>query len=251
MIARFNSQFEPLYVLLREVERIRLAPEILEPEPVDISSILGYTFSMLLSIEFFLWKYTCFHSKYSKDNKMNPNRSGEVWSGEATRHKSTEETQVAVTIGDESASAEGKEAPKERPVWLLESTVIDAETSQVSEFVIKLNYYLPYLMIFLKIIFQAGILLDDNSSSAPTTTTSNTAANAKNTEDIMSVLLQHEKRGGTQNQTNLATASIKNNEESSDSSGEEPDQMGVPDFYNPYPGTTRTMNYQNCILFLN
>lgn len=41
MIARFNNQFEPLYVLLREVERIRLAPEVLEPEPVDISSILG------------------------------------------------------------------------------------------------------------------------------------------------------------------------------------------------------------------
>ncbi len=41
MIARFNSQFEPLYILLKEVEKIRLAPEVLEPEPVDISSILG------------------------------------------------------------------------------------------------------------------------------------------------------------------------------------------------------------------
>lgn len=41
MIAKFNSQFEPLYVLLREVERIRLAPEVLEPEPVDLSTILG------------------------------------------------------------------------------------------------------------------------------------------------------------------------------------------------------------------
>lgn len=48
MIARFNSQFEPLYVLLREVERIRLAPEVLEPEPVDISSILGLVFQILL-----------------------------------------------------------------------------------------------------------------------------------------------------------------------------------------------------------
>lgn len=48
MIARFNSQFEPLYVLLREVERIRLAPEVLEPEPVDISSILGLVFHIFL-----------------------------------------------------------------------------------------------------------------------------------------------------------------------------------------------------------
>lgn len=44
MIARFNSQFEPLYVLLREVERIRLAPEVLEPEPVDISAVIGLVF---------------------------------------------------------------------------------------------------------------------------------------------------------------------------------------------------------------
>ena len=86
------------------------------------------------------------------------------------------------------------------------------------------------------------MLLDDTVTSAPTSTTSGTVTNAKNTEDIMSVLLQHEKRGGSQNQTNLAAASIKNNEESSDSSGEEPDQMGVPDFYDPYAGTT--INYQ-------
>lgn len=63
---------------------------------------------------------------------MNPNRPNEVWSGEATRHNASEETQVAVTIGDENVSTDGKDAPKERPVWLLESTVIDAETSQVS-----------------------------------------------------------------------------------------------------------------------
>ncbi|XP_065225945.1 general transcription factor IIE subunit 1 [Planococcus citri] len=191
MIARFNSQFEPLYVLLREVERLRLAPELLEPEPVDISSILG------------------------KDSKTALNRPGDqVWSGEATRHKGPEKTEVAITIGDESSSAEGKEAPKERPVWLLESTVIDAETS------------------------QASMMLDDATTSAPTAAPSSSATNTKNTEDIMSVLLQHEKRGGSQNQTNLAAASIKNNEESSDSSGDEPDQMGIPDFYNPYPGNS-------------
>lgn len=57
----------------------------------------------------------------------------------------------------------------------------------------------------------------------------------------MSVLLQHEKRGG-QSQSNLAASSIKQNEESSDSSGEEPDQMGIPDFYNSLAGkfTSRT-----------
>ncbi|XKL62563.1 hypothetical protein PGB90_002396 [Kerria lacca] len=190
MIARFNSQFEPLYVLLREVEKIRLAPEVLEPEPVDISSILG------------------------KDSKNNSNRSGEVWSGEATRHRTTEETQVDVTIGDNSLSAEGKEVPKQRPVWLLESTVIDNETS------------------------QASMLLEDTEKLNSVSSTSTTNTTTKNTDDIMSVLLLHEKRG--QSQSSIAATSIKQNEESSDSSGEEPDQMGIP-YFNPCTGENNTV----------
>lgn len=41
LLAKFNSQLEPLYILLRRVEGIRLAPEVLEPEPVDINVIRG------------------------------------------------------------------------------------------------------------------------------------------------------------------------------------------------------------------
>jgi transcription initiation factor TFIIE subunit alpha len=41
LLAKFNEQLEPLYILLREVEGIKLAPEILEPEPVDLSTIRG------------------------------------------------------------------------------------------------------------------------------------------------------------------------------------------------------------------
>lgn len=94
-----------------------------------------------------------FSCKCRKDNKTNVTKSGEVWSGEATRHKASEETQVAVTIGDENASGDGKDAPKERPVWLLESTVIDAETSQVS-YSNKIISCLE-LLIF-RIIFLSG-----------------------------------------------------------------------------------------------
>lgn len=42
LLAKFNEQLEPLYMLLREVEGIKLAPEILEPDPVDINTIRGY-----------------------------------------------------------------------------------------------------------------------------------------------------------------------------------------------------------------
>lgn len=39
LMARFNDQMEPLYKLLREVEDVKLAPSLLEPEPTDISHL--------------------------------------------------------------------------------------------------------------------------------------------------------------------------------------------------------------------
>ena len=39
LMARFNEQMEPLYSLLRDVEDVKLAPSLLEPEPTDISHL--------------------------------------------------------------------------------------------------------------------------------------------------------------------------------------------------------------------
>lgn len=39
LLAKFNEQIEPLYNLLREVEDIKLAPELLEPEPTDLTNV--------------------------------------------------------------------------------------------------------------------------------------------------------------------------------------------------------------------
>lgn len=100
LLAKFNEQLEPLYILLREVEGIKLAPEVLEPEPVDISTIRGIDKKPLLM-------------------------SGEPWSGEATRNSgfAIEETRVDVTIGDDSSNANVVNR-KEQPIWMSESTVI-------------------------------------------------------------------------------------------------------------------------------
>lgn len=104
LLAKFNEQLEPLYILLREVEGIKLAPEVLEPEPVDISTIRGIDKKPLLS-------------------------SGETWSGEATRNSgfAIEETRVDVTIGDEGGSSSLVNR-KEQPIWMSESTVIDRKS---------------------------------------------------------------------------------------------------------------------------
>ncbi|CAG5039979.1 unnamed protein product [Parnassius apollo] len=101
LLAKFNEQLETLYILLREVEGIKLSPEILEPEPVDINTIRGLTM------------------------KQPPNRgTGEQWSGDATRHQglAVEETRVDVTIGESDAADPAQR--KERPVWMVESTVL-------------------------------------------------------------------------------------------------------------------------------
>ena len=39
LMANFNEQLEPIFSLLKEVEDVKLAPELLEPEPMDLANI--------------------------------------------------------------------------------------------------------------------------------------------------------------------------------------------------------------------
>jgi len=102
LLARFNEQMEPLYSLLRDVEDVKLAPSLLEPEPTDMS-----------------------HLQRDSDGKLKTRSGGENWSGEATRQGGLryEETRVDVTIGDDPTTTK-EEVRKERPIWMSESTVI-------------------------------------------------------------------------------------------------------------------------------
>lgn len=58
--------------------------------------------------------------------------SGEQWSGEATRNQglAVEETRVDITIGEADGKADANAKRKERPVWMVESTI--ASNEQVS-----------------------------------------------------------------------------------------------------------------------
>ncbi|XP_014276470.1 general transcription factor IIE subunit 1 [Halyomorpha halys] len=156
-LARFNSQLEPLYELLRQVEGIRLAPEVLEPEPVDINTIRGLD-----------------TKRFGIGNKS------ELWSGEATRSQGfvVEETRVDVTIGEKDVQPDNA-VRKDQPVWMVESTVITHEDPQTEA------------------------LVGASAEVEKATTTSN----PKNSDDIMSVLLAHEKRGG--DGTALTAAAVK------------------------------------------
>ncbi|XP_068968385.1 general transcription factor IIE subunit 1 [Bombus flavifrons] len=175
LLAKFNEQLEPLYILLREVEGIKLAPEILEPEPVDINTIKGIDTRKPSSLR----------------------APGEQWSGEATRSSGfmVEDTRVDVTIGDDSIDDNAANRRKERPIWMMESTVINSDSQ------------------------PDGVNTQENILDKAAATATNTAStNNKQGEDIMSVLLAHEKKGGTN-----SAAAIKSvlPQESSDSSDNE------------------------------
>ncbi|XP_076753267.1 transcription factor IIEalpha [Xylocopa sonorina] len=175
LLAKFNEQLEPLYILLREVEGIKLAPEILEPEPVDINTIKGIDTRKPSSLR----------------------APGEQWSGEATRSSGfiVEDTRVDVTIGDDSVDDNAANRRKERPIWMLQSTVLNSDSQ------------------------PDGVNAQENIlDKAAATATNTTSTNNKQGEDIMSVLLAHEKKGGTN-----STAAVKSvlPQESSDSSDNE------------------------------
>jgi len=112
LLAKFNEQMERLYELLRIVEDIRLAPEVLEPDPVDIMS----------------------NNAAGGDKKSGP-QSGDMndgkWSGEASRAGGfrMEDQQVNITFGEEQTKEKVK---KEVPTWITESTVADAAQDAVS-----------------------------------------------------------------------------------------------------------------------
>ncbi|KAJ8871212.1 hypothetical protein PR048_027518 [Dryococelus australis] len=179
LLAKFNEQMEPLYVLLREVEGIKLASEILEPEPVDISTIRGLD---------------------TKRTMAPVKPTGETWSGEATRSQgfAVEETRVDVSIRDKEFKEEPS-ARKEKPVWMTESTII-TESSGMNEEV-----------------------------SPPTTDAVVEKVGAKSQEDIMSVLLAHEKPVSSTAAAVKAVQAESGSEASGDDDFNDVDEMEAED----------------------
>lgn len=66
------------------------------------------------------------------------------WSGEATRSSGfmVEETRVDVLIGDEAQDDSANNKRKERPIWMMESTIITSDASQV----INSFFYILYFV---------------------------------------------------------------------------------------------------------
>lgn len=136
---------------------------------------------------------------FSRLNKQSSRLPNEPWSGEATRNQgfAVEEARVDVTIGGSDVPDAVKQ--KDRPVWMTESTVITNDTATMD---------------------SADSILEKAAQSSTQTSGTNstsTARNRKENEDIMSVLLQHEKQQA--NRSKDAVKGLGGN--SSDSSDDE------------------------------
>ncbi|KAG1946009.1 general transcription factor IIE subunit 1 [Pimephales promelas] len=156
LVARFNEQIEPIYVLLRETENINLSHDLLEPEPSEIPAL----------------KQSRERAAQSAAAAAGADR--DTWKTKSSSYDLYTQN-VVISMEDQesqpSQTAEGK-APKERPVWLTESTVQGAysETDALKnsgEDTTETQEGMP----------GKGATLDEN-------------------EEVMQALLIHEKRSG-------------------------------------------------------
>ncbi|KAJ8027465.1 General transcription factor IIE subunit 1 [Holothuria leucospilota] len=165
-IALFNEQMRPLFDLLKEVEHIKLAPEVLEPTPV-IANENTRT------------------KQYSSSQK---NQAG--WSASSRPDYDLYNQQVTINMGDESKNGETgeKKEVKERPVWMVGSTV-DGAISEPDSVVERMDTK------------QAGV---------------STKGQSHDKEEIMMALLVHERKAGTQPQMSAALSDNESDESASD-----------------------------------
>ncbi|KAM4731917.1 general transcription factor IIE subunit 1 [Anableps anableps] len=109
LVARFNEQIEPIYALLRETEDINLSHDLLEPEPTEIPAL----------------KQSRERAAAAAGNAAG-GQHREAWSNKGSSYADLYIQNVVISMEEQDDQKkqvnEGK-APKERPVWLTQSTV--------------------------------------------------------------------------------------------------------------------------------
>ncbi|XP_039601889.1 general transcription factor IIE subunit 1 [Polypterus senegalus] len=109
LVARFNEQIEPIYALLRETEDINLSYDLLEPEPTEIPAL----------------KQSRERAAAAAGGTLPAGPHKENWASKSSVYDGFYTQDVIINMGEEDQrhlTNDGK-APKERPVWLTESTV--------------------------------------------------------------------------------------------------------------------------------
>ncbi|XP_020776009.1 general transcription factor IIE subunit 1 [Boleophthalmus pectinirostris] len=108
LVARFNEQIEPIYALLRETEDINLSHDLLEPEPTEIPAL-----------------------KQSRERAAAAGNAGgphrEAWANKGS-YSDLYTQNMDIRMDEQQRQANEGKPPKERPIWLTQSTVQGADT---------------------------------------------------------------------------------------------------------------------------
>ncbi|XP_029559020.1 general transcription factor IIE subunit 1 [Salmo trutta] len=160
LVARFNEQIEPIYVLLRETEDVHLSNDLLEPEPAEIPAL----------------KQSRDRAAAAAGAAAGPHR--EAWSTKGSSYADLYTQNVEISMGEQEEqqrkqASEGK-APRERPVWLTESTVHGGTYSEPDP------------------LKNSG----DDAGGAQVGVTGLGGGQSDENEEVMRALLIHEKRSG-------------------------------------------------------
>ncbi|XP_062584102.1 general transcription factor IIE subunit 1-like [Saccostrea cucullata] len=114
LLAKFNEQIQPVFDLLQKCDDIKLAPELLEPEPTDLNRV---------------------HNRSHSSKTSNADRN--VWSGDknrSTNYNLGSDATVTISMGGEGETKKS-EAVKEVPIWMSQSTVEGGQDESRSSFI--------------------------------------------------------------------------------------------------------------------
>ncbi|XP_067993586.1 general transcription factor IIE subunit 1-like isoform X2 [Melanerpes formicivorus] len=115
LLAKFNEQMEPIFVLLREIEDTALPYDLLEPQPTEIPELTG-SFDQVLESCSQLEKHTKKSSSFGNMYTQN----------------------LVIDVQDSEPKKKRKEkATKDQPIWMSQSTI--EEATPVSNSTIGVN----------------------------------------------------------------------------------------------------------------
>ncbi|KFV55614.1 General transcription factor IIE subunit 1 [Tyto alba] len=112
LLAKFNEQIEPIFVLLRETEDIVLPYDLLEPEPTEIPE-LSESFDQKVG-----------------SSVLESRSQPEKWANRSSSFGNLYTQHLVIDVQDSEPKKKTREKPtKEQPTWLSQSTVEGATTA--------------------------------------------------------------------------------------------------------------------------
>ncbi|XP_010568343.1 PREDICTED: general transcription factor IIE subunit 1-like [Haliaeetus leucocephalus] len=112
LLAKFNEQIEPIFVLLRETEDIVLPYHLLEPQPMEIPE-LSESFDQKVG-----------------SSVLEPCSRAEKWADRSSSSGNMYTQNLVIDVQDSESKKKIREkAAKKQPIWMSQSTVEGATTS--------------------------------------------------------------------------------------------------------------------------